>query len=95
MLGVEKRMVYRISPKIATSYFEDNLIVLTSNSKKVIVLNETAKAIFDFIAKNNDNSLTQIVEYLKEQYVDSHLSIEDDVNKIVSYFIQKGICVYE
>ncbi len=88
-------MTYKISPKIATSYFEENLIVLTSTSKKVIVLNETAKAIFDFIAQNDDNSLSEIVQYLKEQYIDSHSSIEDDVNKIVSYFIQKGICIYE
>lgn len=92
---MEKRMTYKISPKIATSYFEENLIVLTSTSKKVIVLNETAKAIFDFIAQNDDNSLSEIVQHLKEQYIDSHSSIEDDVNKIVSYFIQKGICIYE
>jgi len=82
---------FQISKNIATQIVDDNILILEKSGKNIILLNNTASKIFNYIGEGNN--LNTIVNMLQQEYSDEDNTIEKDVKEIIKYFFEKGIIV--
>ena len=82
--------IIKITEGIITSAIENQLIILLPDGKKMIVLNETATAIFNIINEQECSS-EEVVNFLYDQYEIEKDTLYSQVLNVIDSLNEKGV----